>query len=65
LSSVYQYVIYLVLSFVVRWSPRALWISLCWYQVPFTANSLRHATFTVHFPLSFVLLWRLCPPHAG
>jgi hypothetical protein len=37
-----------------------LWMFLCWYHVPFTAESLPSANFTFRFPLWFVLLWRLC-----
>jgi hypothetical protein len=41
------------------------WMSLCWYHVPVTAKSLPSAKFRICFPLWFISLWRLCPPHAG
>ena len=41
------------------------WMSLWWYHVPVTAKFLPRAKLIIHFPLSFVSLWRLCPPHAG
>ena len=60
-----QYVIYLFTHFLSGDLQVTFRMFLFWYHVTVTAKPLTRAKFTILFPLSFVLLWRLCPPHAG
>lgn len=62
-SSVNPKAIYVVTYFVVRWYPVDVWMSV--YHFPVVAKSLTSAKFTLIFPLWFISLWGLCPPHAG